>query len=626
MFRPHRVHSSRLARVVGTALLLVVSLLPAAPAAGDPRPEVDQARFLLDRLGFGPRPGEVERVSAMGPLAWIDRQLQPERIDDSALQRRLARPEVLTLSTAELFQRYPNPASVRRIAQGAGAEPAADDEASRQAMHRQLARTYREKGYGRPQAIYQALAADRLLRATYSERQLQEVMVDFWSNHFNIYARKGVLAWYLPAFDREVIRPHAMGKFSELLKATAQSPAMLFYLDNIQSVAADSGRAGQRKLAQLSDSQLRDALMRRRGLDATQADAAVKRLRSASGKAPAGLNENYARELMELHTLGVDGGYTQQDVHEVARAFSGWTVVDPRGYRALAAGAGVRRTRAEPGAAGSFVFDARRHDSGAKTVLGHRIDAGGMDDGLQVLDLLARQPATAHFIARKLAVKFVSDTPPPALVDRVAAAFLRSHGDIRTTLRELFHSDEFLAAAAARQKIKTPFELVASSLRALDAQTDGGQVLAFLADLGEPLYGHQAPNGYPDTAQDWVNSGALLKRMNYATALAGNRIPGTRVDLSVLGSGDVQVQLDRAVTHWLGGALSADTRAALRTQLQQPLAAVDAPMDDVEADAAPPRAGGRASAPRLRLQPASGDPDQVRLAALLLGSPDFQRQ
>lgn len=660
--------------------VLVAIVVRAEPGAARPLTEAEKARMALDRLGFGARPGDVERVQAIGVMAWIDRQLQPASIPDAALAARLEGLTVPRASTAELYRKYPNPTAIRQqvlrsepggnlrrnVARNAGREEAAmgdamenpsaansrDDAADRSKMRQAIAQVYRDQGFGRPREVYLQLAADRLLRATYSERQLQEVMVDFWSNHFNIYARKNISQWFLPAYDRETIRPHAMGKFRDLLLATAQSPAMLFYLDNFESVSPSADLVGKvdasrRDISKLSDEQLRNAMMRRRGLSAQEADERIRRLRAnpdpqRAQRLPNGINENYARELMELHTLGVDGGYSQQDIKEVARCFTGWSILDPRGY-AVYAGISddarlqqrLQRQRSrfglpEHGESGSFYFNAKLHDPGPKTVLGRRIDAGGMQDGTMVIDLLARHPATARYIANKLTVKFVSDNPSPALVARVAAAFTNSDGDIRSTLRALFHDPEFFAPANYRAKIKTPFELVVSSLRALQADSNGRDVQALLADLGEPLYGYQAPTGYPDTAADWVNSGALLKRMNFAVALAANRIPGTQVNLGRLGrAGDTSILLDAGLSRWLGDTVSPATRSALiaRIGLALPEARLDEPSDEQDMFGDEERAvGGLARGQRVRLQAARGDPQRIHVAALILGSPEFQRQ
>jgi len=502
---------------------------------------------VLNRLGFGSRPGDVERVKAMGLEKYINQQLNPEKIADTVAENKIKDLTILNMSTAELYAKYPQPGQLLRQLQARGMLPEAaepprnnqpppagnpvDNEKNREVIEKY----YRENGLQRPQRIIAELQASRILRAVYSERQLQEVMVDFWTNHFNVFAGKGADRWLLPAYDRDTIRPHAMGKFSALLQATAQSPAMLFYLDNFQSV---SPNAMQRPRAPQQN---------RRGI-----------------------NENYARELMELHTLGVDGGYTQKDVQEVARCFTGWTIFQPRG-----GGAAVNAMMGEAGRrnAGTFFFNTRTHDDGEKTVLGQKIPAGGgIKDGLTVLDILARHPSTAKFIATKLVRHFVSDNPPPALVDRVAKTFTKTDGDIRETLKTIFFSDEFNSTAAYRAKIKRPFELVISAIRTLGADTNGGPgTHQWLARMGEPLYGFQTPNGYSDTADSWVNTGGLLERMNFGLALAGNRVQGTTVDLSKLTANETSQAkvLDQLLKAILAGEMSAATRETLLKQLDQ---------------------------------------------------------
>jgi uncharacterized protein (DUF1800 family) len=540
--------------------------------------EQEKARMALDRLAFGPRPGEVERVRTMGVDAWIRQQLAPDDIADTDLPHRVAKLTVPMQSTSQLLDKYrvlPDRAArveMRKI----------QDPVERARVRREATRKGLAEGYRPWKQLYPEMAADRLLRAIYSERQLQEVMVDFWSNHFNVYKDKGVLPWYLSAYDREVIRPYALGRFRDLLLATARSPAMLYYLDNFKSVSPQAGKK-----------------------------------RTPDSPRP-GINENYARELMELHTLGVDGGYTQQDVREVARAFTGWTIA---GVRNRAGGAmGAHSQLPEGVERGEFWFNPRLHDPGPKTVLGQRIDADGEGDGIAVIDLLARHPSTAKFIARKLCQKFASDTPDPAMVARVAGAFTRSDGDIRATLSALFSDPEFFTSRNYRAKVKTPFELVASSLRALDAQTDGRAVNRMLTDMGQPLYGHMAPTGYSENADDWVNAGALLKRMNFAVALVANQIPGTHVELGVvLGhSGDPRMQLDAGLQNLLGGQVSEESRQGLVARLGEPLdsGAIGA---SAISDSAPAQGDGKLFA-------ASGDRQRVQVAALILGSPEFQRQ
>lgn len=529
---------------------------------------------VLNRLGFGARPGDVERVKALGLENYINQQLNPEKISDSVAENKVRDLSVLNMTTAELYEKYPQPGQLLRQLQTRGMlpenlaearemradapknnqpQPQAGNPLEDEKYREMIEKYYRENGLQRPQRIIAELQASRILRAVYSERQLQEVMVDFWTNHFNIFANKGADRWLLPAYDRDTIRPFAMSKFSTLLEATAKSPAMLFYLDNFQSVSPNAGRANP----------LRPQRQRR------------------------GINENYARELMELHTLGVDGGYTQKDVQEVARCFTGWTIFQPRGGAAAA-----NALAGEPGRrnAGTFFFNARVHDDGEKTVLGHKIPAGGgIKDGLMVLDILAHHPSTAKFIANKLVRHFVTDNPPPALVDRVAAIFTKTDGDIRETLKTIFFSNEFNSTEAYRAKVKRPFELAISAIRTLGADTNGGPgTHRWIERMGEPLYGFQTPNGYSDAAESWVNTGGLLERMNFGLALAGNRIQGVSVNLSKLSTDQSKV-MDDYLKILLAGEISGATREAMLKQLDK------------------------------------SDP-VTKVVGLILGTPEFQRQ
>lgn len=504
---------------------------------------------VLNRLGFGARPGDVQRVKAMGLENYINQQLAPEKIDDAVAENKVRDLGVLNMTTAELYEKFPQPGRLLRQLQERGMLPkdAAEAPATQNNLRENeetrkvIEEYYRENGLQRPQRIMAELQASRILRAVYSERQLQEVMVDFWTNHFNVYANKGADRWLLPAYDRDTIRPHALAKFSTLLQATAQSPAMLFYLDNFQSVSPNMNRPR----AQMMN------------------NAPAQRPRR-------GINENYARELMELHTLGVDGGYTQKDVQEVARCFTGWTIFQPRGG---AAAVNPLRGEAARRVPGTFFFNARAHDDGEKIVLGQKIPAGGgFNDGMKVLDILARHPSTAKFIATKLVRHFVSDTPPPSLVKRVAEVFTKSDGDIRETLKAIFFSNEFNSPEAYRAKVKRPFELVISAIRTLGAETNGGPgTHQWIARMGEPLYGFQTPNGYSDTAESWVNTGGLLERMNFGLALAGNRVQGTRVDLTkaVKDNADKSKAVDESLRMILAGEVSASTRETLLKQLEQ---------------------------------------------------------
>jgi len=449
-------------------------------------------------------------------------------------------------------------------------------------------------------------------------------MVDFWSNHFNVFSGKGADRWLLPAYDRDTIRPNALGKFSTLLEATAKSPAMLFYLDNFQSVSPNANRPNAGRPRQGLGAILRGgAILRpqqRQTNPAPQRPAAQPRR---------GINENYARELMELHTLGVDGGYTQKDVQEVARCFTGWTIFQPRG---AGAAANALLGDAAKNNAGTFYFNPRTHDDGEKVVLGHKIPSGGgIKDGLMVLDILAHHPSTAKFVATKLVRHFVSDEPPAKLVDRVATAFSRSDGDIRETLKAIFFSPEFNSPEAYRAKIKRPFELVVSAIRTLGADTNGGPgTHQWIARMGEPLYGFQTPNGYSDAAESWVNTGGLLERMNFGLALASNRVQGTKVDLKKLtsesGAADKNQLLEQALKTILAGDISPETRTALVKQVDQPavvslLAAPNRPEQSSEMTAQ--INGPRAQRPRVD---ANVNDPVTKTIGLILGTPEFQRQ
>lgn len=638
---------------------------------------------VLNRLGFGARPGDVERVKAIGIENYIKQQLNPGSIQDEVAVAKVRNLSVLSMTTAELYAKYPNPGLLLRQLQregklpedlanlrdnrGAGAppppQPGADNsstmgnegetakggddvkDADRDEYRRAIRDYYIKNNLRPPQQLVQELHASRILRAVYSERQLQEVMVDFWTNHFNVFANKGADRWLLVSYDRDTIRPNTMGKFRDLLTATAQSPAMLFYLDNFQSVSPDAPQAGngmnrrQQRRGGLYGLFGGQRNQQRNGTGTMQQprrpDGEMIRQdrpdQAGQQRAKRGINENYARELMELHTLGVDGGYTQKDVQEVARCFTGWTIFDPRGVSG-------RIAPQMAGSAGRYYFNPRLHDDGEKIVLGHKIPSGGgVNDGLMVLDILSRHPSTAKFIATKLATKFVTDNPSPALVERIAAAYTKSDGDIRETLRSVFTAPEFIAPDTYRAKIKTPFELAVSSVRTLGGETNGGPGFhQWITRMGEPIYGYQAPTGYPDTAEDWVNTGALLERLNFGLALANNRIPGTRVNLDRFAKDGKTTSLDKAQTMerflevLLQGDVSPNTKQTLLKQLAEPLPEPTAKSEtqNAVADEDDYNLGG---APRGRRELARAsfgqiNSEMVKIVGLILGSPEFQRQ
>jgi uncharacterized protein (DUF1800 family) len=475
------------------AFAFVVLLAAGAGAPALQAAPADDAAIVhaLNRLTYGPRPGDVERVKAMGLQKWIEVQLAPSRIDDGALTAKLQSLETLTLDSGTIQRDYAGPAMAerrKRAAEGADKDTRATestDGSDRNAMRGPMSDVQRK---GRQ--VISDIEEAKLLRAVYSERQLEEVLVDFWFNHFNVFAGKGATRNYVSEYEREAIRPYVLGQFRDMLGATAKSPAMLFYLDNWLS-SAQGAQGAQR---------------------APRAPRAP-RAQTAQGRRSSGINENYARELLELHTLGVDGGYTQQDIVNVAKAFTGWTI--------------------QPRQGSGFMFVAGRHERGEKVVLGQTIKAGGIDEGERVLDIVAAHPATARHIAKKLAMRFVSDNPPAALVDRAAAKFTATRGDLREVLKVILASPEFASADAYRAKVKTPLEFVASALRATGAEVRTALPLArTLRDMGMPLYFCQPPTGYDETATTWVSAGALVARMNFAVDLSKNAVRGVRVPLS----------------------------------------------------------------------------------------------
>jgi uncharacterized protein (DUF1800 family) len=493
--------------VLPFTIAVLVTSRPAAtrgPVGGAADKAGDKAIVhVLNRIAFGPRPGDVERVRAIGIDRYIDQQLHPERVADPGMAARLSDLASIGMSSREIAREYelPQLEARRQRKQNAGTETPPSPLRPQGAVGGEPPKPdpLQQKANG----VIVELAQQKVLRAIYSERQLQEVLTDFWFNHFNVDARKGRDRFLLTEYERETIRPRVLGKFRELLEATAKSPAMLFYLDNWLS-ASPTG--------EMTTGEMLPPRFARGPFGGRIAAPGGVRQRPLGKNAPKGLNENYGRELMELHTLGVDGGYTQKDVTEVARAFTGWTIENPR-------------------LGGSFMFNPRLHDAGQKVVLGHVIKAGGGEsDGQQVLDILAREPATARLIATKLARRFVSDTPPPALVDRAVARFRATDGDLREVTRTILTSPEFLAPESYRAKVKTPFEFVVSAARTLGADVQQALPLVRqLQQLGMPLYQCQPPTGYKDTADAWVNTGALVSRMNFALTLAGNRLRGVSV-------------------------------------------------------------------------------------------------
>jgi uncharacterized protein (DUF1800 family) len=593
---------------------------PAQPVAlqGLPITDLNESEAILhalNRLAYGPRPGDLEAVRQIGLAKWIDQQLNPDSISDSAMQARLEKYPTLHMSSAKLYSEFPQPQQAAKREGVSLEEYRKEQQTKQQQVNKQMTAMENtdqkddsadesmdpggkskltRQGYNggdpnrsslefyqqlkTPQRIVVELSMAKIDRAIYSERQLYEEMAAFWFNHFNIFAGKGADRWMLTAYERDTIRPHAMGKFEDLVIATAKSPAMMFYLDNwLNTDPAAEQRIQQ---AQRRGRGGFGGFGMQRPFPAQQQQQQQKR--------EFGINENYGRELMELHTLGVDGGYTQQDVVEVAKCFTGWT---------------IRRPQQD----GDFFYNPLLHVNGAKHVLGHTIDAGGEKDALEVIHLLTHDPHTAHHISQQIAQHFVSDNPPASLVDRMAQTFTSSDGDIKAVLHTMFHSPEFWSRDAYAAKIKSPFELVVSAARAVGANVYLPlPMMMWSARIGEPLYQCQPPTGYKDTADTWVNTGALLNRLNYSLTLAGNRLRGAHVDIPTLVGGDVENDpngtLDRAIKVLLNGNVSAQTRSTLEKQLYDPQV-IEAKLDD----------------PIKKINVGT-------VAGLVLGAPEFQRR
>jgi uncharacterized protein (DUF1800 family) len=624
--------------------------------------------MVLDRFTYGPRPGDLERMRAVGVNKWFLQQLDPKAIDDSAMDVRLERYPAMQLPLEKLMETYPDNQMVRASLDGRvsipGGEAAKAIYADQQERYEEkLAKGKKTKGdalakagggeeemtaplpvapaeilamapeqrfkelchltlpqlrelrkelppeqrgmlvegmtpvqveaiasFGGPARLVAAEDIQvKLLRDVYSERQLQEVMIDFWLNHFNVYMRKSEQApYYISAYDREAIRPRALGRFEDLLISSASSPAMLQYLDNSSSVGPNSDFATGRGL-RIGQQRPKDI----------------------------GLNENYARELMELHTVGVGGGYTQKDVTEVAKVFTGWTV--GKGFKA-----DTPQAQAE--------YDPAKHEPGDKMVMGQKIKWQGEPEGIQVLKLLAESPQCARFISTKLAVRFVSDTPPQAMIDRMTKTFLATKGDIRQVLASMVNSPEFFTSITYRSKLKTPQDFVISAVRAAGSDVESAAGLqTAITDLGMPVYGMQTPQGYSMKAESWNSTTQLVSRMNFAMALATDRVAGVYTDASSLLSAEAAGMSPEQKTEWLEAELvhepvSARTQRSVVGQVAMDSGQQVAELKQVAA------IRGRGDAVQLRGAdgPLSGpvvkDTQAALAVGLILGSPEFQRR
>lgn len=532
----------------------------------------------LNTLAYGPRPGEVARIRKIGLANWVNEQLSFTSGNDPALEARLAKFKTLTMSSGELLAKYPPPNTAAKREGLTIQQYQQQMREQLQAKRKELRRQNMSPAEIQfatlpgPQRIQAELDLATIDRAIYSHRQLYEVMSNFWTNHFNVNINKGLDRWLITDYVENTIRPRAMNSFEDLLVATAKSPAMLFYLDNWLSADPTAVKRFEAEIA---------ARRQRFGGLFAQPQRARKGVER-------GLNENYGREVMELHTVGVNAGYTQADVIQMAECMTGWT---------------IRTPRRNP----EFFFNGRIHDSAPKTVMGKTFNYGGMQDALAALHLLAISPATANHISFELAQYFVSDNPPPALVSRMAKTFLASHGDIRAVLKTMIYSPEFWSRVALHAKAKTPFEVVVSAARTLGANTDDSVPLAlWIARMGQPLYQCEPPTGYADTADVWINAGGLLTRMNFALALATDHIAGVDVHLAQFfgpdAAQDPQTALADSLRDFLGGEVSPQTRTALEDQLSHP---------QIQQAGFAPRANQRR---------------EGLIAALVLGSPEFQRR
>ena len=529
--------------VIFCGILFSAFLAPESTAISFPYKKVgltdrQAAAHLLNRFTFGARPGDIDEVLNIGLEKWFIEQLAAKQNDDE-LNKMLSSYDAINLSNSEVIKLFPKNAQVLRLAIRDGVINKDSVKLSDMKKYReQLGAYMRDKGY-RPQAeLFRQLVNQKIVRAAYSTNQMQEILTDFWFNHFNVSVTKNISAEYIPAYERDVIRPNVYGKFEDLLLATAKSPAMLFFLDNFSSAGPAESMSNpvnekmRKQLAAKFKSQMADtSSLKAKTLNKIQ-----------QNRKNQGLNENYAREVMELHTLGVDGGYTQLDVTQAARVLMGWTVAPMEN----AYGAPVKNMIEKIGEEnlkkrgfifeGDFLFAANRHDQGEKMVLGQVFPAnGGYEEGNQLLSMLAKHLSTAKFISRKIAVRFVNDNPSEVLIAKMTATFKEKNGNISEVLTTMVSSPEFWTAEALREKTKSPFELVISAVRSMNAEIKQPfQLNTWITRMGQKMYYYQAPTGFPDNGYYWINTGSLLSRMNFGLALASQRIPGIKFDLLAL--------------------------------------------------------------------------------------------
>lgn len=507
--------------------------------------ERQAAAHLLSRFTYGAKDGEVDAVMKMGLERWFQQQLDGNLPDDS-LNLLLSKYDDIRLSNTEVENKYPRANRVLRLAiQDGFINKDSVNKADKPEYRAQIRAYMEQKGFKPEQELLRQFINQKVLRAAYTNNQLRELLTDFWFNHFNVSLTKNQCAAFVPAYERDIIRPNVTGKFEDLLLATAKSPAMLIYLDNFSSTGTPVKDDQDQGMSNNQDRQFRNNNNRNNNRDNSNRNISNvnnKKLVPVKRKS-GGLNENYAREVMELHTLGVDGGYTQSDVTQAARVLTGWTIA-PMGEEGY--GAAMKKLIEQVGEEhlkkrgfvkdGDFLFVPNRHDNEEKTVLGHHFAAGGgYEEGIELFDVLANHPATAKFISTKLATRFVNDSPPQSLIDKMAKTFSKSKGDIRQVMMTMVSAPEFWSSAAIREKTKSPFELTISAVRALDANiTQPYQLFNWVNRMGQKMYYYQAPTGFPDKGQYWINTGSLLNRMNFGLAIAAQRIPGVSINLARL--------------------------------------------------------------------------------------------
>lgn len=584
--------------------------------------EREAAEHLMSRLGFGGRPGDIEKLMATGLDKWVLQQLE-HSLPDTDLEKRLSGYDALGLDNETIVNTYLNAGQVLRMMQKKGTLSRDSMAKLEKADYRKdVLKLMQEKGLKLPQELNRQLVAQKLIRAAYSENQLQELMTDFWFNHFNVSVTKGQSQPFVLTYERDAIRPHTLGKFESLLKSTAQHPAMLYYLDNASS-GSDNNEMNQR----------------------------IKKMVPANSKLKkaAGLNENYAREVMELHTLGVDGGYVQADVTEVARALTGWTVrpMMKDGYGGRLSK--LQQSRLGKNMAtteGDFLFLAVRHDQKEKTVLGKKYPSnGGLKEGLEVLHQLATHPSTATFICKKIATRFVCDTPSVKLVAAMADVFTQSGGDIKQTMIAMLNSREFWKREVLRSKIKSPFELVVSAIRATNADLrNANQLNDWCTRMGQKTYSYAAPTGFPDKASFWVNTGSLLNRMNFGLAIAAQRIPGVDMNLLALNNNHEPESVDDALQTYsaillpgrnqkenIGRLTSLVRDEALQARLDKALASTQSTATIEEDMIGGVNMMGEEMSPKMGKgkdkKMETGVSGQVaHVVGIIIGSPEFQRK